>query len=237
MMDSLATGGKFVNKAPMCAVLLALCNVAGFAQTGFAQNGTGSLMVHAKEKPAVHVPAQEPEAGLKTIYSNLGSSKTDLYDDANGWALLGPNNPHSNDQFVGMPFTPKANAHVSQVRVAVEYGSGANQVNLSIYEDSGGVPGTLLAGPVTVTDLPKLFTCCTLATANFTPVAVTKGLQYWVVANTPLTGTGSDFNGGWSTVVKPPLRLAVMSGENGSGMWFAQNADLLVAGEVLGSTP
>ena len=33
-------------------------------------------------------------------------------------------------------------------------------------DDAGGVPGTLLAGPVTVTDLPDYGTCCTLAIAK-----------------------------------------------------------------------
>jgi hypothetical protein len=119
------------------------------------------------------------------------------------------------------------------VQVAVHYSSGANQVNLSIYGDSSGVPGTLLAGPVTVTNLPTHGTCCALAVANFSSVGVTGGTQYWVVADTPLTGTGSDFAGGWSEVVRPSIPSAYNRGKG----WSPTNSDTLVAGEVLGTIP
>ncbi|MFZ0480341.1 MAG: choice-of-anchor R domain-containing protein [Terriglobales bacterium] len=221
-------------KTLLSTFVLLLCNLTLFAQTGQSPR-----ILHAKEKSAIHVPPLEIEAGLKTIYSNLGA-KTDLYNSSQELGLMGPNVPKDggHDQFDGMAFTPKTNSHVSQVRVAIQYGgSGANQVSLSIYGDSDGIPGTLLAGPVTVTNLPDNFTCCTLAVATFTPVALTGGTQYWVVANTPLTGTGSDFFGGWNTVAKPDLRMAYMSGEVGEESWFAQNADLLAAGEVLGTIP
>jgi hypothetical protein len=119
----------------------------------------------------------------------------------------------------------------------LKYQSGDNQVNLNIYGDSGGVPGTLLAGPVTVTNLPEHATCCTLAVATFTPIAVTGGTRYWIVANTPLTGTGSDFQGGWSMVVKPDLPMAFMSSPVDQEIWFGVNAAELAAGEVLGTIP
>ena len=129
-----------------------------------------------------------------------------------------------------------SNSHVLQVQVAIQYfGSGANQVNLSIYADSGGVPGTLLAGPVTVTNLPSAGTCCLLAVATFSPLAITGGTQYWVVADTPLSGTGSDFSGGWAAVIKPDLPMATNCGSC-SG-WFSFNANGLAAGAVVGTIP
>jgi hypothetical protein len=97
-----------------------------------------------------------------------------------------------------------------------------------------GVPGTLLAGPVTVTNLHISGTCCSISIANFSPVAVNGGSQYWVVADTPLSGTGSDFIGVWNLVAKPFFRVAFNSNEIG---WFATDADLLPASEVLGSVP
>src|SRR5450755_1283125 len=116
-----------------------------------------------------------------------------------------------------MPFKPKANAHVSQIRAAVQYsGSGVNQVNLSLYSDVSGAPGVLLAGPVTVKNLPTFFTCCELATANIPSTAVTAGTQYWVVADTPSTGTGSDFYGVWAFV--PPSKSLV--GADLGGGWL-----------------
>ena len=210
--------------------LLALCNLTLFGQTR-----QGLRAVHTTEKSATHVPAQETPAELKAIYTNLGS-KIDLYLDTDGWSLTGFNSygGSSSAYEIGLPFTPKANSHVSQVRVAVQYyGSGANQINLSIYGDSNGAPGTVLAGPVTVTNLPDYGTCCTLTIANFAPLAVAAGTRYWVVANTPTTGTGSDFVGVWDWVSK----IILFGGSNGVNGWYGINTDSLPAGEVLGTIP
>lgn len=219
-----------MKKILMFVCLLALCNLTLFAQTP-----KSSRMVHATGKSAIHVPPQEAPEALKKIYSNLGESKTDLYID-HAWLVDGPAADGGYSSFIAMVFTPKSNSHVSQVQVAMQYlGYGANQVNLSIYGDSGGVPGTLLAGPVTVTNLPDFGTCCLLAVANFTPVAVTGGTQYWVVADTPATGTGSDFAGAWAVVVQgkvPPL--ATYEGPYG---WSESPALDTPAGEVLGTIP
>ena len=216
-----------MKKTLLFACLLALSNFTLFAQTA-----KHPRELHTPEKSAIHVPPQEAPAGLTKIYSNLGKSKTDLFSDGAAWLVTGPNTGNG-IQFMGMPFTPKANSHVSQVQVAVEYVKGANQVNLSIYGDSGGAPGTLLAGPVTVMNLPAAGTCCTLAVANFAPVAVTAGTQYWVVADTPLTGTGSDFVGGWGWIAK-----TVLQGENDGSVWYGFPAYTQeVAGKVLGTIP
>ncbi len=105
-------------------------------------------------------------------------------------------------------------------------------MNLSIYGDTNGAPGTLLTGQVTITNLSSAGTCCHLAVANFSPLAVTAGTRYWVVADTPLTGTGSDFSGIWNIVVK-----TIPMGTDGGGGWQPTNADVLAAGEVLGTIP
>lgn len=217
-----------MKRTPLLVCLLALCNPILFAQTT-----KGPQIVRIPKRSAIHVPPQEVPAGLKKIYSNLGP-KSDPYDYNSGWLLSGPNSTYGNSVFFGLPFTPKSNSHVSQVQVALQYASGANQVNVSIYGDSGGAPGTLLAGPVTVVNLPVQGTCCPLAVASFFPVAVTGGTRYWVVADTPLTGTGSDFNGDWGMIVKPVILMAT---NFDSGGWTGFNADQLVAGAVLGTIP
>lgn len=197
----------------------------------FAQARQPDPISSTTEESAIAVPAQNP-AGLKVIYSNLGKAKTDLYwASAYSWILAGPN--ASTTEFIAMPFTPKSNAQVSQVQVAVLYNSGDNQVNLSIYADSGSdYPGTLLAGPVTVMNLPQAGTCCPLTVANFPALAVTAGTQYWVVGDTPLTGTGSDFSGVWNHVAKD-IPISFYKGSH----WFKDSADNLPAGEVLGTVP
>jgi hypothetical protein len=208
---------------------LALCNLTLIGQTG-----TGARIVQTTEKSAVHVPPPEPDAALKNIYSNLGSSPTDLYYDVAGLVIMGPFFGNGTG-FGAMQFAPKQNSHVSQVRVAVQYGGvGANQVNLSIYGDSNGVPGKLLAGPVTVQNLPNTGTCCALAVASFTPLSVIGGTKYWVVADTPLIGQGSDFSGFWALVIQrtvPPYSYSF------GGAWFQYPSLGVPAGQVLGTIP
>jgi hypothetical protein len=192
----------------LCLCLSALCNLSLLAQTG-----KHPRILHTTEKSAIHVPPQEAPADLEKIYSNLYTA-TDLYDEYDGWTVSGPNSSVGTS-FIAIPFTPKSDSHVSVVRVPVHYvGSGANRVNLSLYADAGGTPGTLLAGPVTVADLALWGTCCTLTVASFSPVAVTGGTQYWVAADTPLTGNGSDFFGTWDFVA-PGLYLT--AGNRGDG--------------------
>ena len=214
----------------MKKILLFVCPLILGGLT-LAQSATGPRAVQTTGKSAIYVPSQEGAMALKKIYSNLGTKTDPYWVNAYSWSLAGPNaanGPH----FLAMPFTPKSNSTVEQVQVAVFYKTGANQVNLSIYGDAGGIPGILLAGPATVTNLATAGTCCSLTVANFTPVAVTAGTQYWVVADTPLTGTGSDFAGVWNHVAKD----MPMSFNRGTG-WHADTADNLPAGEVLGTIP
>lgn len=217
-----------MKKTLLFVCLFSICNLTMLAQTGNRPR-SGQIA----EKSAIHTPPPEISKTLTKIYSNLGSKKTDLYDDSDYWYVNGSNGLIFPQQ-LGLPFTPKSNSHISQVQVAIQYqGLGANQVNISIYGDAGGVPGTLLAGPVTVKNLPAAGTCCGLAVANFTPVAVTGGSHYWIVASAPSSGAGSDFVGGWNWSVNPQF----VAGIDAGGGWSTFNTDSRPAGEVLGSIP
>jgi len=179
-------------------------------------------------------PAQSVPATLQKIFSNLGPS-TAAYNPYAAWSLNGPASGGFT-QFVSLPFTPAASAHVMLVAAAITYsGSGANQVNISLYSDIGGIPGTLLAGPVTVRNLPTFGTCCKLAYAQFPAgVAVSAGTQYWIVGDTPVTGTGSDLAGAWDFV--PPAKKTFAT-DPGSG-WFSSVAAIEEpAGAVYGTIP
>jgi len=209
-------GKEEIVKKPLILCLLAFYHLPLLAQT--------------TEKSAVDATQQTPSS-LQILYTNLGKKGHLYYPD--GLTVSGPNSSAVFSFFIAMPFTPSLNSHVSEVRVAVQYLSGANQVNLSIYEDSGGVPGTLLAGPVTITNLPNANTCCRLTVADFTPVAVSGGVRYWVVANTPATGVGSDFEGLWQPAANISVPLAL---DNGTS-WFPFQGVLLPSGVVLGTIP
>jgi hypothetical protein len=74
----------FVKNTMLLVCLLALCNLMLYAQTE-----RHPRIVHTKEKSPNHIPPQKAPAGLKKIYSNLGTN-TDLYDDESGWSIQGP---------------------------------------------------------------------------------------------------------------------------------------------------
>lgn len=218
-----------MKKTMLVVCLLAPCHLL------FGQAAKTPRSVHTTEKSAIHVPGEEIPAALTKIYSNLGSSATDLYYDTDGLPIQGPDENNGYAIFEAMQFTPAADSHVSQVRVAVQYyGVGTNQVDLNIYSDADGVPGTLLAGPAVVKNLADFGTCCTLAIGSFTPVAVTAGTRYWVVANTPATGSGSDAFDIWDTVVQGKT---LASSVEADGTWYQEPGLLLPAGEVLGTVP
>jgi hypothetical protein len=219
-----------VKKTLFLILALMLSNSMLFAQA--RHSGRTST---TKEKSAIHTPSQDEPQALKRIYSNLGKSKTDRFLDTNGWTIAGPNAGLGVTQYIGMPFTPKANSHVSQAQLAVEWVTGDNQVNVSLYDDAGGVPGTLLAGPITVTNLGVFGTCCQLAVANFPPTAVTSGSQYWIVADEPSTGSGSNT---WAAFAFVPTLFPFAFFNPANGGWLpGDGAAAEAAGGVYGTTP
>jgi hypothetical protein len=201
-----------VKRTLLFVCLVAISNVALLAQA-----------------PHVKSASQREPARLQLIFGNLGTSQTNLYS-TQGWADVAGDGCISPGIFPAMPFVPKSNSHASQVRVPVQWAAGTDEINLSIYDDAGGVPGKLLAGPVTVTNLPNWLTCCALASASFSPVALTGGSQYWKVADSHM-----DFCGTWAYVARPGFVIAY----GGAGIaWQAQdNGIVALAGAVLGTIP
>ena len=171
----------------MKKALLLLCFFALYNLTLLAQTGKESR-VGQTERSAIHVAPPDSSSSWQTIFSNLGPP-SDAYINY-FWSV-------DYSQWVGMAFTPTANAHVTEVQVGVEHFKGPKDVYISLYSDSGGFPGTMLEGPVEVTKLPEGGTCCGLATADFVPLQVYGGQPYWVVVTTPFVGPGTNFVGGW----------------------------------------
>jgi len=123
-------------------------------------------------------------ATLVTIFSNFGD-RDRLYEDNVAWDVAGPNS-EVQEQWVAMPFTPTFDAQVTQVSIAVEHNTGSpNSFVLSLNADSGGqVPGEAIRTWV-VKNAPEFGTCCLLDVAkNSRGLQVSKGTQYWIVAET-----------------------------------------------------
>ena len=215
----------------MKKTLTIICVVALFSAALLAQNGT--RMSRTPEQAGMRAPAADPDNSYKQIWSNAGG-KTDSWNDTAGWNVTGPNSSGGKTQWVAMPFKPKQSSTAYQLQAAIEYASGDNQVNLGLYADNDGVPGTLLGGPVTITGLANTGTCCTFAVANLaSAVSLTGGAQYWIVATTPTSGTGSDFAGVWYFVNLTPIT----SFNGGSGWSSASGYEQNPVGRVFGTIP
>jgi hypothetical protein len=175
--------------------------------------GGTSLLAQQHHFAAASVPdaAQSPdnaEAGLATIFSNLGPNK-DAYDGTGGWIAAGPQDTYTNQQQdVAIPFTPASNSTVTRIKVPFQYyGYGKNAGTLALASDASGLPGALLA----THDMKNLLVfgvgCCKFTTWILKAgVQVKAGTQYWIVATTDKKSIDSAYvwdytwNGGVGTV-------------------------------------
>src|SRR5262249_2368922 len=137
-------------------------------------------------------------------------------------------------QDIALAFTPKKNATVTQVKMALQYyGSGVNGARAAIYNDKAGVPGKALAHK----DLKNFGDfgsgCCKLATWKLAkPLKVKKGKQYWVVGTTDKTN--SDTINTWDWVWDDHADNFAFQQDDGG--WIIYNGTL-PAGSVYGTIP
>jgi hypothetical protein len=174
-----------VKKTLFVLALVALASVTLFAQNSQTY-GTPARVESNIAKGGPVIQSHEP-AGLKKIYSNFGAS-TSAFDYTNGWLIDGSTSPLGHEQWVGYAFTP-TKAHIAtQLRASAFYyagfGSGGNDVNIGIWKDASGVPGTEIRGR----DKSNLPTwtgtstdCCKTQNVKIKATKLKKGTQYWVV--------------------------------------------------------
>jgi hypothetical protein len=176
-----------------------------------AQN-SGPKIAHTTHK-GVRTAAPTTPPKLTTIFSNLGPTPTNAYNDTTGYYVLGPTNSVGlPEQAIGVPFVPATTSHVKQLQVAVGWISGTELVNVGLYSDNGGTVGTLLAGGE-ASIMPAFGTCCNLVTVNISTTTVTAGTQYWIVASSDDTNA-PDF-----TAVFQASNLAIIAGDVGLEGW------------------
>jgi len=154
----------------------------------------GDLKVAHTTHTGMNTPAEKAPATLKVIFSNLGPSASDDYNDTTGYYVLGPDNSVGlSEQYIALPFTPAKNSHVEELQVAVGWISGTSLVDVGLYSDAAGVVGSPLATGQS-TKIPTFGTCCQLVSVKIPSTAVAAGTQYWIVASTNDT-KAPDFTG------------------------------------------
>lgn len=176
----------------------------------FAQN-SHLKVAHTVHSGPVTAMQKTPSSAPQVIFSNIGPSKTNAYNDTTGYYILGPNNSVGlSEQWIGVPFTPRTSSHVSQLLVAVQWISGAKLVNVGLYSDAGGTVGSATAQSSAI---PVFGSCCQVVDVTIPSTAVSGGTQYWIVASSDDTNA-PDFTG-----VFAASNLANIAGDVGQTGW------------------
>jgi hypothetical protein len=115
------------------------------------------------------------------IFSNIAVKyPMGLYFCCSGATVAGPASPLGAQSWPAMQFTPAADATVKEIDVAVQLISGADVVDIALYDDAGGLPGKLLA-KFKVRGFGNIGGCCGLSVGkDATGIAIKGGVPYWV---------------------------------------------------------
>lgn len=158
-----------------------------------------ALGPRSAEKQKKGLSEANAASGRITIFTNLDHFFSQPYLPGNGWPIMGNNVLFSIEEWQALPFTPRTDVQVTSLKAALSHTSGTNLINLGIYSDSAGLPGSPLPGAQgSIADLPDSGQCCEFATLRLPGggVALTGGTQYWLVAS-PDNVNAPDFQGLW----------------------------------------
>jgi hypothetical protein len=154
------------------------------SKNGIALSKNGQMTTATMGASGFFAPTYQPPAGDTVIYNNFSTYPLGVYWCCSGWTISGPNSPIGATYADGMPFTPAANGTVNRIAVAVGYVTGTNGVTVSLNNDAGGLPGSVI-GKFDLSGLPAFGSCCvTEFKASGHGAPVTAGTQYWVVVQT-----------------------------------------------------
>jgi hypothetical protein len=191
---------------------LTVLSVLTLASGILVAQDAGPLKVAKTNRAGANTKTKDP-SGSRKLWSNLGPSPTNAYNAATGYYVLGPSNSVGlPEQWIGVPFVPKANETVTALQVGVQWISGTNTFSVGLYSDNAGTVGTLLAGG-TGTNAPAFGTCCQTVNVTIPSTSISQGSQYWIVASS------DDVNAPDFTGVYVASNLAVIAGDVGLAGW------------------
>lgn len=169
-------------------LLLSMLLIVVACHAAYAAGPNGVPQVAVADQPYFVPSLDENPAGLQKLYSNLGT-KTDAYDNNLGWIVFGPDTGLL--QWMAMPFTPKTDATVKMLKLAIGNEGGTVSVTVLFAQDASGIPGKTIK-KWHVTNLFPWGECCTLDVAkDKTGIPVKKGQLYWIVAKTDATNANA----------------------------------------------
>ncbi|HEY3637754.1 MAG TPA: choice-of-anchor R domain-containing protein [Rhizomicrobium sp.] len=178
--------------AGVAAAVLA-CNLA-VAHPGIILS-KGGQVTSVVSGSGIYVPPPTHDAGATVIFSNIATKyPLGLYFCCSGATVSGPNSELGFQSWPAMQFTPSADISVTEIDVAVQWLAGADEVDLDLYSDADGVPGTLLKS-FKATDLVGNAGCCGFAVGKDKQgIAITGGTPYWIAVTSDAQGTDTFAN-------------------------------------------
>lgn len=207
---------KITLKSLGILLIVLLFSMSALAQGNNASKGP--QMTFAKNRSAARVPYANPNAGLKTIYSNLATKNPNgLYFSLVGQTIQGP--WWGAPAWYAVPFTPTFNANVTSIELPLGYifSMSSTDVILSLNADNGGLPGDALQSWVVTIDTGIVAgSCCSVYTETGS-IPVTAGQQYWVVVSTE---SDSDMYVAWNVNTTDELDEVTNAYYDGTG-WYS----------------
>jgi hypothetical protein len=231
----MTTKKMFVRSALVVAVLAVASATALAVGPHRVGNGEGAQQAVPVNREAS--VASESVPGLSTIYSNLGTG-SDPFDPNAGLSISGPDSGFGSENWVAMPFTAPASVQVAEIALGAGYVSGTNQVVVTLYQGSGGLPGSVL-GSWTMSNLSQfggsgipclwIIEGCPQPCVYCDPgigIFLTKGTQYWIGLSTGTTD--QSFWGIWN--FNAGLTSGTLATDvNGAG-WHKESSTLPAVG-------
>ncbi len=147
-------------------------------------------------KPEQRSSQASAPSGNITIFTNLGPTSDNPYNSYQSSYVAGKNARDSDELWFAIPFIPRADVHAKILAAAITYISGTKLINLGIYNDNNGVPGSPLPGGQGSTTEIAEAGDLTRVTLPDPGVALKKGVRFWLVAS-PDNALAPDFEGGW----------------------------------------
>ena len=165
-------------------------------------------MIHAKSLLFVGLMAGIVSSAHAEIIVNTFAGPDDGFDPGIGWSV-------NSTQFMDRPFSISGDYNLTQIDVAV-FGSVGNVIQLDLYSDNAGNPGTLIESLSFVLDesVGKVYS----ASSGTNPL-LTAG-NYHLTASDPLTFSA------WCWTNDGHTADLMFSGDNGSSWSAFNNTDV-----------
>ena len=179
------------------------------------------------------VPDLAARSGI--IFSNLDRNSPYLFLYGAGALVAGNRAAFQPESWQALPFTPRSDMHAQTLAAAIAWTSGTKLLNLGIYSDDAGSPGTpLLGGQGNTSKIPTLGDCCQLMQVRLPGegVALSKGVQYWLVVS-PDNAKAADFLGAWQDST---LAISAYQQPENFINWTTYSGSWLAA-EIRGTSP